>query len=104
ALVVAPPEVGARGCAGLQVVDLLPVVLADVADPQVAGRAVEREPPGIAQAVRVHARPHAGDTHVQAQDRGERAAALAAVVGVALAAAVAEPDVELAVRPELELA
>ena len=104
ALVVAPAEVGAGGRSRLEVVDLFPLVLADVADPHVAGCAVERESPRIAQPVRVDGRPGTGLVHVQAQDARERAAALALVVGVALAAAVAERDVQEAVGPELELA
>src|SRR5206468_5422970 len=39
------------------VVDLLPVALADVADPEVAGLAVEGEAPGVAQAVALDTPP-----------------------------------------------
>src|SRR5829696_2057431 len=45
-----PAEVAAGRARGLEI-DLLPPALPDVADPQVAGRRVEREPPRVPQAV-----------------------------------------------------
>ena len=53
ALERAPAEVGAAALAAAHEVDLLDLVLADVADRQVAGAAVEGEAPGVAQAVAV---------------------------------------------------
>ena len=52
ALAVRPAEVGAARASGRDEVDLLPRVLPDLADPQIAGEPVEREAPGIAEAVR----------------------------------------------------
>src|SRR6185369_16991031 len=60
----APAPVDAR-LARRRVVDLFVRVLADVADPDVAGRAVEGEPPRVAQA------PHPGLAHC-AGTRDER--------------------------------
>src|SRR6266581_1422753 len=101
-------------------VDLLPGVLPDVAGPQVAGLAVERVPPGVTQAVRPDLRPGAGapderivlrheiravrrdravglprlDPQHLAEQRPER---LPVPHGVAAAAAIPEPDVQVAV-------
>src|SRR5262245_54019616 len=47
-----PPVVLAAVARARLEVDLLPLVLADVADPQIAGRTVEGEAPGIAQSLR----------------------------------------------------
>lgn len=53
ALEAAPAEVCATGPAtSAGDVDLLPALLADIADPEAPGRAVEAEPPWVAQAVR----------------------------------------------------
>ena len=84
----------------LQVVDLLPVALADVADVEVAGRAVEREPPRVAQAVRDDAASTASVASTfEPHDLRERPReALAVVLRVAAAAAVAVPPVEPACR------
>jgi len=56
------------------VVDLLELVLTDVADPEVAGRAVEREAPRVAQAVRPDRRIGVGsvDERVVGRDRVAR--------------------------------
>src|SRR5439155_15645939 len=101
-----------------QTVDLLPAVLADVADPQVAREPVEREPPRIARAdgpdlvqagaadVRVAGRIGVLEAarpvvDIDPQDLPEaRRRALSAVARVACGAAVAHADVEVAVRPE----
>src|SRR5262249_49873059 len=58
ALAPVPAVVAAAG-AGRFVVDLFPVVLADVANPQVAGCRIEREPPGVTQPVVPDLRPGA---------------------------------------------
>ena len=102
-------------------VDLLDLVLADVADREVAGAAVEREAPRVAQAVGVDlaARAGAADERVRARDActaGRRRAAgrcagscraacqalrvAARAVLVAAAAAVAGADVEQVVGAE----
>src|SRR5205823_7640792 len=102
-------------------VDLLVLVLAHVADPQVAGLAIERETPRIPQA------PHPGlgadtgpsDEGIVGRDRvrgtsprrgihaqnlrQERREVLADVIGIALAAAVTESDVEHPVRTRDDL-
>ena len=113
-----PPEVDPARASAQTEVDLLDVVLADVPDPDVAAGAVEREAPGVAQAVGVDlGRPAAAGegvvrrdavllarrarVDVDAQDLAEQGVAvLRVVVGVAGAAAVARADVEEPVRPE----
>src|SRR5262249_6867202 len=103
-------------------VDLLPRALADVGDPEVARRRVEREPPRVAQAVRPDLGPgaRAGDEggvpreavrpaavarRREARDLAEQALQrLPVLLRVAAAAAVAHPDVEVAVAAERELA
>src|SRR5215204_1270765 len=62
----APAEVGELTLARRQDVDLLLAVLADVADPHVAGLAVEGEAPRVAQAVREGFPPRARAAHVEA--------------------------------------
>ncbi len=129
ALEALPAEVGGaalrRG-----VVDLLGVVLADVADEQVAGRAVEREAKRVAQAVGVDlaARVAAAGERVAGRDRvaargarrdpqqlGEQRGALLVgrpgaderlpvTVGVVASAAVAGRDVQVAVGAEVQVA
>ena len=100
-------------------VDLLFGVLADVADDQIAGAPVEGEAPRIAQPVGPDLRtpPRPGREWIARWDRVAATGAgrdpqhlaeqdvrvLAIVVRVALAAAVTNADVEIAVRPELEL-
>ena len=117
----APAEVRPRSLAGTDEVDLLDLVLPDVADRQVPRRAVEREAPRVAQAVGVDlaARALAADERVVVGDRVRVGAALTRVdaqdlpeqrvqglpvaplaVLVAAAAAVAHADVELLVGPE----
>ena len=60
ALPHAPAEVDAARAAAAHEVDLLDRVLPDVADHEVAGRAVEREAPGVAQTVGVDLAARAG--------------------------------------------
>src|SRR4051794_15842874 len=60
ALVHAPAEVPAARAARAREVDLLHRVLADVADRQVAGAAVEREAPRVAEPVGVDLAARAG--------------------------------------------
>ena len=104
ALVAVPAEVGATGALA-QVVDLLPRVLADVADVEIAGRAVEGEAPRVAQAVGDELPPRLRGVDVQPHDLRERPReALAVVLRVAAAAAVAVTPVEALVRAELQLA
>ena len=116
-----PAEVGAAALAAAHEVDLLDLVLADVADRQVARAAVEGEAPGVAQAVAVDlparavathervvggdaVRPPAGGGGVDAQDLAEQAAEVLGVAAravlVAAAAAVAGADVEVLVGAE----
>src|SRR5262245_50740709 len=59
ALEAAPAEVDGTPPPGIDraVVDLLPGILADVADVQRAGHPVEREAPGVAQPIRPDLRP-----------------------------------------------
>src|SRR5207248_3364168 len=99
--------------AGLDDVDLLVEVLADVAEPQLAGLAIEAEAPRVAQAVGVDLRPRAGgrdegvargrppgrgiETEQLAEDDAE---VLRVAHRVALRAAVAEAEVEVAVGTE----
>src|SRR5205823_12638976 len=87
-----------------------------VADVEVAGRAVEAESPGVAEAVAPDLRPRAGLAHerivrrhrelagaaqVHPEDLAEQhALALAVAVGITARAAVAQAEVELAVGPE----
>ena len=103
---------------GLEV-DFLERVLADVADPEVAGRAVEAEAPRIAQTVRPDLAARAGALgerirrrngvrraviDVDAQDLAEELIeVLGVVVRIAAGAAVAGADVEIAVGSELQL-
>src|SRR3984893_802613 len=111
------PSAAATGLA----VDLLPGILAHVSYPEVAGRGGEGEPPGIAQpvgpdlglgvaatgegiagrnAVRLAAGRPGGDPKDLAQQRAQR---LAVIVGIALAASVAQPAIEIAIVPEAKL-
>jgi hypothetical protein len=115
----APAVVGSRAGAGRDEVDLLLEILAGVADEQVAGRAIEGEPPWAAEPVSPDLRPlarlsderiggrdrvAAAGGAVDAQDLGEqRVRVLPIVVRVVLAAAVAHADVELAFGSEREL-
>ncbi len=120
-----PAEVGAAAgaCARRNEVDLLPGVLPNVGDGEVARRPIEREAPGIAQAVRPDLRPCTGlpDEGVRRRNRvGPAARAKPRIDAQELseqdvqvlrvrrrivgAAAVAGADVQVAVRPELELA
>ena len=103
-------------------IDLLEAVLSDVAEPEVAGQAIERESPGVAQAERVdlgEPRDDSGErvvvgdrvalvlfspVDVDAQDLSEqRAATLRVAIGIADPATVAGRDVEIPVAPELQL-
>ena len=73
-------------------VELLPRVLADVADVEVARRAVEREPPRVAQPVAHDHRRRVRFFDVEAQQLAERRAQiLGTVLRVAAGAAVARP-------------
>ena len=119
-----PAEVDPLGLALRPVVDLLEGVLADVADRDRAGLGVEAEAPRISQPVGVDLRPGARgpvDERVVRRDGVGRAAvpvdglmrsSLPSSVSrfcplrsrIVLLAAVARADVEVAVRPELELA
>src|SRR5207249_7683221 len=101
---------------------LLPRVLAHVADPQIAGLAIERVAPRIPQTVRPDLRPRAGpaDEGVVARDPvgppiarpgvdpehlpEQRAQVLAPPVGIALASAVAQAEIEIAVGSERQVA
>src|SRR5690606_33165659 len=100
-------------------VDLLDRVLADVADVEVAGQAVEAEAPRVAQAERpdlvpdvrvVHERigrrdDRAGRVDVEAEDLAEqRVPTLGVARRIPGRPAVAETDVEVAVRSEGEAA
>ena len=86
-------------------VDLLPAVLADVADPEVARPAVEGEAPGVPEAVGDDLPLAAARVDVEAEELAEqRPRVLRAAVGVEGGAAVSEPEVEEAVGPERELA
>ena len=101
-------------------VDLLLLVLADVADDQIAGCPVEGEAPRVAQPVGpdLRAPSRRGGEGVARRDRipavglrrdpqhlGEQhTGVLAVVVGVALAAAIPDADVQIAFGAELELA
>jgi hypothetical protein len=88
-----------------EIVDLLPFVLADVADVEVVGRTVEREPPGIPHPVRDDPRGRVRAVDVELEDLAEQdVEVLGPVLGVAAGAAVAHPDIEHPVGPELELA
>ena len=119
----APAEVHAASCVRRQgVVDLLPGALADVADRQVAVRPVEREAPGVSQAVGPDL-VAAGDSYerIVRRDRvrlslwtelgidpqhlpAEVFEVLGTPEGVAPASTVTGGQVEVSIRPELELA
>ena len=86
-------------------VDLLPLALADVADPDGAAVAVEREPPRVAQADAPDARLGARAIDVEAQHLAEqRAAVLGVAELVVAAAAVAGAEPQPAVGSEVQLA
>ena len=116
--------------ASLRPIDLLPTVLADVANPQIAVRTVEREPPRIAQPpnedFRARASADAGQTRtpgigredvrwgnriwrtgvdVDTDDRSEQVGALLrVVVRVSPATTVAEGRIQETVRSEFQVA
>ena len=98
----------APAVAGRQAVDLLALAVADVADEHVPGRAVEREPPRVAEPVGPHARAErvAGrgraGRRADAEDLAEQRVAV--LGGRRRRAAVAGADVEHPVAAELELA
>ena len=117
----APAEVRALAAAAAHEVDLLDLVLADVADREVARAAVEGEAPWVAQAVAVDLaaragaarrtgssaapgsagrRSGAGRCAGSSQQRAEVLPVAARAVLVPAPAAVAEPDVEQAVGAE----
>src|SRR5205085_8949608 len=97
-----------------------PTVLADVGDPEIAGRAIEAESPRIAKAERPDLAARAGAIHerIRRRDRVPRGAVdvdaqnfseqrreiLRAIAGIAGASAVAEADVEVVVGTEGEVA
>src|SRR5262249_49756489 len=101
-------------------VDLLPLVLSDIGDPQVARLPIERVPPRIAQPERPDLGPNPGapDEWIVGRDRvaaggpgrdakhlrQQRAQLLAVALRIALAPAVAEPDVQIAIRAEYQIA
>lgn len=118
ALQTVPAVVEAQGRACRVKIDLLPGVLADVADVDVAGCAVEGEAPRVAQPdgpnlvgacladEGVIGRDGVGvaSIDVEAQDcPQQRRGVLTVLLGVAAAAAVAQPDVEIAVGSEEDL-
>jgi hypothetical protein len=97
---------------------LLAYALAHVGDEEVAGRAVEAEPPGVAQPAGPDLRPGGRlacervvgrnrvwqGVHADAQDLPEqRTQVLGVVLGIAPRAAVAEGDVEVPVGTERDL-
>ena len=113
-----PAEVQATLALGLDV-DLLDLVLADVADPEVAGLAVEAGPPRIPQAVApdllaaaaLGERIALGDrirtalVDVDAQDVAEQVVLVLAIaerVAGRVATTVAERDVQVAIGPEAQ--
>src|SRR5438552_3796871 len=96
-----PAEVHRPASPAPEVVDLLPRVRADVADVQIAGRAVEREAPGIAQAVRDHLGLDRLAADVDANQLPEQARR---ILRRGERVAVAHADVEPSVGPESELA
>ena len=127
ALHAVPAVVRARALARRHEVDLLVEVLADVGDPEIARRPVEREPPRVAQAVRPDLGPAAArartgcrrdrvrrgqgrvrvDAQHLAEQRVERLAVAARRVTRTLVvggAAVADAHVEQAVGAERDLA
>ena len=96
-----------RRLVGLQqhAVDLLDIVLADVADPDLAERRIEREAPRVAQAGQCHAPVGTRRLDVDREQLAElRARVLGVLARVERAAAVAEAEVEARVRAENELA
>ena len=115
-----PAVEGACTGAARREVDFLPGVLADVGEHEVPGRAVEREAPGVAQAVGPDLRARAADAgervarrdrirsagaRVDAEQLAEQAAeVLGVLAGVVAAAAVPGARVEEAVGAELQLA
>src|SRR2546427_9841729 len=115
----APAVVLATRAGGRLEVHLLTGALADVGDEEIPPQPVEAEPPGVAETVRPDLGPRArrapegvrcrdrigsGAVHVDAEDLAEELAEiLGAVAGIARAAAVAQADIEEAVRPEREL-
>ena len=104
ALVDAPAVVLEPGRAALGVVELLPRVLPDVADVQVAGLTVEREAPRVPEPVADDERLRTLAPDVELQQLAEgRPQVLRPVLGIAAGAAVAGPGVEVAVRPEDEV-
>src|SRR5262249_27931712 len=88
-----------------RVVDLLPAASTHVADPQVTGRAVEREAPGVPQPVADDLGLRMRRVDVDPEQLAEqRVEVLRSVLRVSLGAAVAHADVESAVRAEGQLA
>src|SRR4029077_374852 len=100
-LVRRPAVVHEAGCRPWPVVDLLPRVLADITDVEIAVGPIEREAPRVPQPVGVDLPVPPVQTQQLAQLAGE---ILRVVRWVAAGAAVARARVEPAVRPELELA
>src|SRR5262245_20548296 len=104
ALVDVPAVVLEPGALGRGVIDLLPLALADVADPEIPRLAVEREAPGVAEAVAVHP-PATRAMWIDGEELAELLfEVLRPVLGIAARAAVSHADVESAVWPERELA
>ena len=107
ALERAPAEVLGR-LVGLEqhAVDLLDVVLADVADPDLAERGVEREAPRVAQAGQhdVASRGRGASTSAASSLPSRSRGSCARAARVERAAAVAEAEVEPPVGAERELA
>src|SRR5262245_2151961 len=119
ALLERPPEVVAATDGPRQEVDLLPLRLADVAEPEVARLAIEAPAPRIADAelpdlfapagavdvgIVARDRVRRSRVDVDAQDLAEqRCAVLSVTQRVAADVSVAQGDVELPVRPEADL-
>src|SRR5262249_25650081 len=84
---------------------LLPLVLADIADVEVAVLPVEREAPWVPKPVADDHRRRPPGVDVEAEELAEgRLQVLGAVLGIATRAAVAGPGEEVAAGPEDEVA
>jgi hypothetical protein len=85
-------------------VDLLPLVLADVADVQVAGDAIEGEPPRVAQPVGDELPARAANEGINARQLAETIVEiLRAVLWIAGCAPITHADVEQVTGAELQL-
>src|SRR5512135_917293 len=118
-LITAPSEILSAGAGDRLKIDLLPQVLAYIADPEITGNAVEAEPPRVPDAQCPDLRPgiripyewiarwygiRCPAIHIDPKDLSKQLERiLCPVAGVSCRSAIAHPDIEVAIRTEIQI-